>query len=265
MPCYDFKYKSVLESEEQMYNDIQAVLTENTITGELRRHFSLAVSEGFVNALIHGNQFDPCKNISIHLDIKEEALVADIVDEGERGLERIQQRRSRGELADGGRGINLMGHICDHVKFARSDKGGLKLSISFIRQKINNRKNTFSYQEDAMELAVRHEGNVAVIDLKGRLDLSGGTTLKETTKGLADEGKLSIHVNLTDVDFINSSGLGAMVSIMKEVRLRQGRLTLSNLANYVQEIFEITQLSHIFEVYATEQEALGSYQSVPSN
>ena len=69
-----------------------------------------------------------------------------------------------------------------------------------------------------------------------------------------------IHLNLSQVDFINSSGLGSLVSIMKEVRLQKGRFTLSNLASYVQEIFEITQLSHIFEIFATEEEALSSYQ-----
>ena len=71
-----------------------------------------------------------------------------------------------------------------------------------------------------------------------------------------------LHLNLSEVDFINSSGLGVLVSIMKEARLRKGRLTLSNLATYVQEIFEITQLSHIFEIFNSEAEALESYQSV---
>jgi anti-sigma B factor antagonist len=71
-----------------------------------------------------------------------------------------------------------------------------------------------------------------------------------------------IHLNLGEVDFINSSGLGVLVSIMKEIRMNKGRLTLSNLASYVQEIFEITQLSHIFEIFTSEDEALNSYQSV---
>jgi len=69
-------------------------------------------------------------------------------------------------------------------------------------------------------------------------------------------------LNLANVEFINSSGLGSLVSIMKEARLNKGRLTFSNLANYVQEIFEITQLSHIFEIFATEEEALNSFKPV---
>ena len=116
-----------------------------------------------------------------------------------------------------------------------------------------------------MEVKLKQEGVVTVLCLNGRLDLASGTALKEQIKSLFEKNRTSIHLNLADVDFINSSGLGALVSIMKEIRIRKGRLTLSNLASYVQEIFEITQLSHIFEIFATEQEAVNSYQSVAAN
>ena len=113
-----------------------------------------------------------------------------------------------------------------------------------------------------MEIMMREEGAVMVLNLKGRLDLASGSGLKDEVKALLDKEKSLLHLNLSEVDFINSSGLGVLVSIMKEVRLRKGRLTLSNLASYVEEIFEITQLSHIFEIFHTEAEALDSYQSV---
>lgn len=113
-----------------------------------------------------------------------------------------------------------------------------------------------------MEIMMKEEGAVMVLNLKGRLDLASGSGLKDEVKALLDKEKSLLHLNLAEVDFINSSGLGVLVSIMKEVRLRKGRLTLSNLASYVEEIFEITQLSHIFEIFKTEAEALDSYASV---
>lgn len=116
--------------------------------------------------------------------------------------------------------------------------------------------------EDIVEITLREEANVTILNLKGRLDLATGSALKEQIKKQFEKEKTAVHLNLSEVEFINSSGLGALVSIMKEVRLRKGRLTLSNLASYVQEIFEITQLSHIFEIFATEEEALNSYQAV---
>ncbi len=110
-----------------------------------------------------------------------------------------------------------------------------------------------------MDFTTREENGVTIMNLEGRLDLASGSALKEHVKKLFEEEKTSIHLNLENVEFINSSGLGALVSTMKEARIRKGRLTLSNLANYVQEIFEITQLSHIFEIYPTEKEAVNSY------
>jgi len=116
-----------------------------------------------------------------------------------------------------------------------------------------------------MEIKTKETNDVIVLALKGRLDLASGTELKKTLKTTLDDNKNSIHLNLEEVEFINSSGLGSLVSIMKEVRLLKGRLTLSNLASYVEEIFEITQLSHIFEIYSTEEEALASFITVTAN
>lgn len=113
-----------------------------------------------------------------------------------------------------------------------------------------------------MELVRQDKGTVSVLYVTGRLDLAGGTSLKEQVKKILASNTTSVHLNLANVEFINSSGLGALVSTMKEVRLAKGRLTLSNLASYVQEIFDITQLSHIFEIFKTEEEALNSYRSM---
>jgi len=114
-----------------------------------------------------------------------------------------------------------------------------------------------------MDIELRELTGTVVMDLAGRLDLASGSNLKDEVKKLFVRDITNIHFNLARVEFINSSGLGSLVSIMKEVRLKKGRLTLSNLAGYVQEIFDITQLSHIFEIYPTEEEALASYQPVP--
>jgi anti-sigma B factor antagonist len=113
-----------------------------------------------------------------------------------------------------------------------------------------------------VEIIRQDIGAVSVLHVSGRLDLAGGTMLKEQVKKILGSNVMAVHINLNNVDFINSSGLGALVSTMKEVRLVKGRLTLSNLASYVQEIFDITQLSHIFEIYKTEEEALNSYRAM---
>ena len=114
-----------------------------------------------------------------------------------------------------------------------------------------------------MDINVKQRGRVNVLVLKGRLDLANAGMLKSTVKSLLEQDKNKMHFNMLGVDFINSSGLGALVSMMKEVRVHKGRLTLSDLAPYVNEIFEITQLSNIFEIYGDEEAAVKSYDPAP--
>ncbi|MGB5106298.1 MAG: STAS domain-containing protein [Candidatus Zixiibacteriota bacterium] len=106
-----------------------------------------------------------------------------------------------------------------------------------------------------MEIRVTEHLDFITLSLKGRLDIASSASLKDDILRHVANGKSRIILNLAQVDFINSSGLGTLVSILKEVRLAKGRLVLSNLASYVQEIFEITQLSNIFEIFASEADA----------
>ena len=66
-----------------------------------------------------------------------------------------------------------------------------------------------------MEITVREEPNVTILNLKGRVDLATGSALKEQIKKLFEKERTAIHLNLGEVEGLNSSGLGALVSIMK--------------------------------------------------
>jgi len=116
-----------------------------------------------------------------------------------------------------------------------------------------------------MEIRCEDGNGYKLLCLAGRLDLNSSTKLKEEVKGYLNDGTIHLVLNLSEVDFINSSGLGTLVSILKDVRMMNGRMVLCNLAQYVQEIFEITQLSHIFDMYPTEQEAVASFGSKAIN
>ena len=110
-----------------------------------------------------------------------------------------------------------------------------------------------------MEITASSSDNVTALQLEGRMDLNSSSQLKERIKDYLSEGKTNIILDLSDVNFINSSGLGTLVSILKDVRMVKGRMVLCKLARYVQEVFEITQLSNIFEIYPTAEEAATSF------
>lgn len=109
-----------------------------------------------------------------------------------------------------------------------------------------------------MNISAESRENCTVLRLEGRLDLNSSSKLKEQVKELVSEGSTNIVLDLGGVGFVNSSGLGTLVSILKDVRIVKGQMVLCKPAQYVQEIFEITQLSHIFDIYANENEAVES-------
>jgi anti-sigma B factor antagonist len=110
-----------------------------------------------------------------------------------------------------------------------------------------------------MEIVRNTLGDTAVLHLNGRLDLNSSAEVKNRIKELLDKRSRKIILNLTRVDFINSSGLGVLISVLKDIRLANSRLAITNLSPYVHEIFEITQLVNVFDIYDNEEAALDGF------
>jgi anti-sigma B factor antagonist len=255
-------YQSVPESEGRMYEDVKNVLEQCRLERKLIFNILLAVSEAFTNALVHANNYNADKKIEIIIKTNDKFVSADIIDEGS-GLPERPECDMSDRMAEGGRGLALMKKMSDRIEIRSNRRtGGTEVSMQFAREKIESKNRNEHKMEGMMEIVKRETGNTVIFNLSGRLDLGNGNRLKEDVKAVLSTGKTSIHLNLRQIEFVNSSGLGALVSIMKDVRVHRGRLTLSDMADYVREIFDITQLSHIFEIFATEQEALNSYQPI---
>jgi len=105
----------------------------------------------------------------------------------------------------------------------------------------------------------RTEGGFDILSLQGRLDLATASKLKELSRDIISKKNCKLILNMQKIDFINSSGLGALVSILKDARSSGGEIKLTNLAPYVKEIFDITQLSSIFNICESDQTAMKSF------
>ena len=134
----ELEYPSVVESEARLVRRLDEVLAANDVSLGEQRDFVLAISEAFTNALIHGNECDAEKTIKICLDINKCSLRADIIDQGENGLMKVNQPRQTEILADGGRGIGLIEHYVTDVQFEQTEEGGLKVSITLERKLLTN-------------------------------------------------------------------------------------------------------------------------------
>lgn len=109
-----------------------------------------------------------------------------------------------------------------------------------------------------MELSVtRKEGMLVITPKFKRIDASVATDFKAKLLEFLDNGDKMIVINLSEVDFIDSSGLGALVLILRKIG-PDGRIKLCKLNEGVKSIFELTRLDEVFEIHKTEEGALES-------
>jgi anti-sigma B factor antagonist len=111
----------------------------------------------------------------------------------------------------------------------------------------------------------RDAGDVAVVDFSGKITLGeGSATLRRMVKDLVDTGHRKILLNLYDVDYIDSSGIGELVAAYTTVRGASGELKIVHLTKRVHDILQITRLFTIFDVQSDEATALRSFGGTAS-
>lgn len=128
-------YPSVLEQSDIMVSDIEEVLSNSKVEIDTIRNILLAVSEAFNNALLHANKQDPDKSIWLNLVVSQDDVLLEITDEGENGLEKINHKKSPTLTSESGRGVDLIRHFSQIVEFETTERGGLKVSMTFVRNK----------------------------------------------------------------------------------------------------------------------------------
>ena len=99
-------------------------------------------------------------------------------------------------------------------------------------------------------------GNRAVIVAKGRMNALSAPSMKTRIQELVEEGQVEIVCDLSEVGFLDSSGLAALVSGLKATRERGGFLKLVGLNDQVARVFRLTMLDHVFEMYPSVEAAL---------
>jgi len=95
----------------------------------------------------------------------------------------------------------------------------------------------------------------SIIDLEGEVDVYTAPQLKQQIINLLDKGVRHVVVNLTAVDYLDSTALGVLIGGLKRLRERNGALDLICPNPRIKRVFEITGLDRIFDIYATEDEA----------
>ena len=112
-----------------------------------------------------------------------------------------------------------------------------------------------------LNLKERQEGDVTILDLSGKITIGEGSVqLREAVRRLLDEGRKKILLNLGDVAYVDSSGIGELVSSYTTTNNQGGQLKLLNLTKKIQDLLMITKLLTVFETHDNEQAALASFK-----
>jgi len=112
----------------------------------------------------------------------------------------------------------------------------------------------------ALQGTCRDVGDVAVVDFSGKITLGeGSATLRKLVRELVGAGRRKILLNLADVDYIDSSGIGELVGAYTTVRSASGELKLVYLTKRVRDIIQITRLFTVFDVQPDEAAAVRSF------
>ena len=112
-----------------------------------------------------------------------------------------------------------------------------------------------------LNIRERQAGDIVVLDMDGRITIGeGSVTLRTAIRRLLEEGKKRILLNLAGVGYIDSSGIGELVSSYTAIGKENGQLKLLNLTQKLQDLLAITKLLTVFDVYESEADALNSYK-----
>lgn len=113
-----------------------------------------------------------------------------------------------------------------------------------------------------MQIQERAVGDVVVLDLKGKITLGeGDELLKDKVNSLMNQGHKKIVLNLAEVPYIDSAGLGEVVRTYTTVSRQGGSLKLLNLTKRITDLLSITKLLTVFETFESENEAVRSFSA----
>jgi len=113
-----------------------------------------------------------------------------------------------------------------------------------------------------MHIDERTVGDVTVLDLKGKITLGeGDELLKDKVNSLVNQGRKKVVLNLAEVPYIDSAGLGEVVRTFTTVSRQGGSLKLLNLTKRITDLLSITKLLTVFETYDSESDAVRSFSA----
>jgi anti-anti-sigma factor len=209
-------------------------------------------------------------NIQVHLSQKEGALFIEIQDNGrgitEEDLPYVFDPFFTTKAVGVGMGLcRAKRIIAEHHGTLRMESlpgQGTKVQI---QMPLAAALSVTSKGASIMEITEQVIGEVTVLKLTGRLDSISAPELKDRVKACAKIGLIRLVIDMADVDFVDSSGLGSLVACLRSMNKMAGDMRIAALQDRVRAVFELVRLHHIFEIFDSAGAAANSYHSAARN
>ena len=212
-----------------------------------------------MNAISHGNGYDLHKSVYFTARVNTNELVIAIEDQGN-GFDPKEVPDPTLEdnlLQASGRGLLLMKSFVDSLKVDRTEKGGTEVVMV---KHFSDERHRGQQEELNPSPTLRKIKNVVVIDLCGSITLDGGSEiLQKAVHDLLDSGQKDILLNFREVSYMDSSGLGALVSTHTTGVNQGAKIKLVNVQKKVGDLLQITKLFTVLEIHENESIAVESY------
>ncbi|MDY6934054.1 MAG: STAS domain-containing protein [Spirochaetota bacterium] len=111
-----------------------------------------------------------------------------------------------------------------------------------------------------MDITKTTKGDIVILNIFGEIDLYNAPEIKDIINKLIQEQKYNVIIDLAKVSYIDSSGIGALISSLSNLKKYQGGLKIINVYASVRKVFELTKLTSFFEIYDSEEEAINSFK-----
>lgn len=236
--------KAVREFVERAAKDVPG--NYNDIASDLK----LAINEVFCNIVKHGYKKEAEKPIRIEISLDVQGVKVDVADKGDPfDPHRIEEPSLFGDRDDG-YGWYLIRQLVDKVVYVpKSDREGWN-HLSLYKK--------YCYEEERMEIIHTIDHDVLIITPMGdSLDAKETPEFKEAVLKLIDENKSKYVVfDLKELQFIDSSGLGSFLSILRRLHADEGDLKLCSMNKSVRSMFELVSMHKIFDILPTVDEAV---------
>jgi len=249
----DFRIKSegknIERAEKFMFQQLAHLQLDKSMLFDLR----LCLDEALANAIKHGNKNNAKRIISISVDTTPQQIELSVADEGDGfQFDAIPDPTRNDNLKKpSGRGIYLMRNLMDEVEFI---KNGSKIILrKNIPQHVSRDKG------GSMQVKERKEKDVMVCAIAGEITMNNSPELRKMFDTCIEHQEKKIVINLSGVNYIDSSGLATLIEMLQRLTKYQGRLRLCAMTEKIKSIFEITKLEKLFEIFSQEEDAIRGF------